>query len=118
MVVCVVRQRKKLRPCCSVLDREKGVKRFAPVKTLRKRRVARARSPRRSASFASTKEWRVGSVGVSCGVLLWARAMATPARRRLMRDFKRLQEDPPQGVTGAPVEEQDDIMKWNAVIFG
>lgn len=33
-----------------------------------------------------------------------------------MRDFRRLQEDPPQGVTGAP--EEDDIMKWNAVIFG
>jgi len=33
-----------------------------------------------------------------------------------MRDFRRLQQDPPQGVTGAPMEE--DIMKWNAVIFG
>jgi ubiquitin-conjugating enzyme E2 A len=33
-----------------------------------------------------------------------------------MRDFRRLQEDPPQGVTGAPME--DDIMQWNAVIFG
>lgn len=42
--------------------------------------------------------------------------MSTPARRRLMRDFRRLQQDPPQGVTGAPLE--DDIMKWNAVIFG
>lgn len=28
--------------------------------------------------------------------------MSTPARRRLMRDFKRLQEDPPTGVSGAP----------------
>jgi len=42
--------------------------------------------------------------------------MSTPARRRLMRDFRRLQQDPPQGVTGAPMDE--DIMKWNAVIFG
>jgi hypothetical protein len=42
--------------------------------------------------------------------------MTTPARRRLMRDFRRLQQDPPQGVTGAPLE--DDIMRWNAVIFG
>lgn len=42
--------------------------------------------------------------------------MTTPARRRLMRDFRRLQEDPPQGVTGAP--QENDIMKWNAVIFG
>ncbi|CEO99460.1 hypothetical protein PBRA_001366, partial [Plasmodiophora brassicae] len=42
--------------------------------------------------------------------------MSTPARRRLMRDFRRLQNDPPQGVTGAPNE--DNIMMWNAVIFG
>jgi hypothetical protein len=39
--------------------------------------------------------------------------MSTPARRRLMRDFRRLQSDPPQGVTGAPMD--DDIMKWTAV---
>jgi len=42
--------------------------------------------------------------------------MATASRRRLMRDFKRLQEDPPVGVSGAPSE--NDIMLWNAVIFG
>ena len=42
--------------------------------------------------------------------------MATAARRRLMRDFKRLQEDPPMGVSGAPGE--NNIMIWNAVIFG
>uniref|UniRef100_A0A8B9VL22 E2 ubiquitin-conjugating enzyme n=1 Tax=Anas zonorhyncha TaxID=75864 RepID=A0A8B9VL22_9AVES len=38
--------------------------------------------------------------------------MSTPARRRLMRDFKRLQEDPPVGVSGAPSE--NNIMQWNA----
>jgi len=48
--------------------------------------------------------------------LILIRAMSTPAKRRLMRDFKRLQEDPPAGVSGAPCE--DDIMIWNAVIFG
>lgn len=42
--------------------------------------------------------------------------MSTPARRRLMRDFKRLQEDPPASVSGAPTE--NNIMLWNAVIFG
>jgi len=42
--------------------------------------------------------------------------MTTPARRRLMRDFRRLQNDPPQGVTGAPAE--NDLMSWQAVIFG
>lgn len=42
--------------------------------------------------------------------------MSTPARRRLMRDFKRLQEDPPAGVSGAPTD--NNIMLWNAVIFG
>ena len=33
-----------------------------------------------------------------------------------MRDFKRLQQDPPQGVNGSP--NPDNIMMWNAVIFG
>ena len=33
-----------------------------------------------------------------------------------MRDFKRMQEDPPVGVSGVPSD--NDIMKWNAVIFG
>ena len=42
--------------------------------------------------------------------------MSTPARRRLMRDFKRLQTDSPQGVTAAPNEE--NVMDWCAVIFG
>uniref|UniRef100_A0A8C0YGL8 E2 ubiquitin-conjugating enzyme n=1 Tax=Cyprinus carpio carpio TaxID=630221 RepID=A0A8C0YGL8_CYPCA len=41
--------------------------------------------------------------------------MSTPARRRLMRDFKRLQEDPPAGVSGAPSE--NNIMVWNAPVF-
>ena len=36
--------------------------------------------------------------------------------QRLMRDFKRLQNDPPQGVNGSP--KNDSIMHWNAVIFG
>ncbi|KAJ3636289.1 hypothetical protein Zmor_009025 [Zophobas morio] len=42
--------------------------------------------------------------------------MSTPARRRLLRDFKKLQEDPPVGVSGAPSE--NNILLWNAVIFG
>ncbi|KCV69278.1 ubiquitin-conjugating enzyme E2 A [Fonticula alba] len=42
--------------------------------------------------------------------------MSTPARRRLIRDFKRLQDDPPLGISGAPGEE--NIMLWNAVILG
>lgn len=33
-----------------------------------------------------------------------------------MRDFKRLQDDPPSGVSGAPTD--NNIMIWNAVIFG
>lgn len=33
-----------------------------------------------------------------------------------MRDFKRLQDDPPAGVSGAPDER--NVMIWNAVIFG
>ncbi|KAL8431777.1 hypothetical protein Efla_004999 [Eimeria flavescens] len=37
-------------------------------------------------------------------------------RKRLIRDFRKLQSDPPYGVSGAPV--QNDIMRWHAVIFG
>ena len=33
-----------------------------------------------------------------------------------MRDFKRLQNDPPQGIDGSPNPE--NIMLWNAIIFG
>jgi len=43
-------------------------------------------------------------------------AVATPAKKRLMRDFRRLQRDPPTGVTGAPAE--DNLFVWQAVIFG
>ncbi|XBH73186.1 hypothetical protein VPH35_100328 [Triticum aestivum] len=42
--------------------------------------------------------------------------MSTPARKRLMRDFKRLQQDPPAGISGAP--HDNNITLWNAVIFG
>ncbi|KAF1870926.1 hypothetical protein Lal_00030238 [Lupinus albus] len=42
--------------------------------------------------------------------------MSTPSRKRLMRDFKRLQQDPPAGISGAP--HDNNIMVWNAVIFG
>mmetsp|Transcript_2580 Transcript_2580/g.6489 ORF Transcript_2580/g.6489 Transcript_2580/m.6489 type:complete len:165 (-) Transcript_2580:214-708(-) len=42
--------------------------------------------------------------------------MSTPSRKRLIRDFKKLQKDPPTGISGSPVPE--NIMRWNAVIFG
>tara|TARA_B100001540_G_scaffold295777_1_gene296893 strand:- start:1331 stop:1786 length:456 start_codon:yes stop_codon:yes gene_type:complete len=42
--------------------------------------------------------------------------MSTPARKRLVRDFKRLQSDPPTGISGAPTES--NIMLWHAVMFG
>jgi hypothetical protein len=42
--------------------------------------------------------------------------MSTPARKRLMRDFRRLTTDPPAGVNGSP--NPDNIMMWNCVIFG
>eukprot|EP00850_Spirogloea_muscicola_P002879 SM000011S19057 [mRNA] locus=s11:617917:619461:+ [translate_table: standard] len=38
--------------------------------------------------------------------------MSTPSRKRLMRDFKRLQNDPPAGISGAP--QENNIMTWNA----
>ncbi|GJN32200.1 hypothetical protein PR202_gb20684 [Eleusine coracana subsp. coracana] len=42
--------------------------------------------------------------------------MSTPARKRLMRDFKRLMQDPPAGISGAP--QDNNILLWSAVIFG
>ncbi|ETO31979.1 ubiquitin-conjugating enzyme E2-17 kDa [Reticulomyxa filosa] len=42
--------------------------------------------------------------------------MSTPSKRRLVRDFRRLETDPPHGITAAPLE--DDIMQWQAIIFG
>ncbi|KAG6467319.1 hypothetical protein ZIOFF_074876 [Zingiber officinale] len=42
--------------------------------------------------------------------------MSTSARKRLKRDFKRLQQDPPAGISDAP--HDNNIMLWNAVIFG
>merc|ERR1719461_1453673 len=42
--------------------------------------------------------------------------MSTPSKRRLMRDFRRLQNDPPHGISASPL--QDNIMQWDAVIFG
>jgi ubiquitin-conjugating enzyme E2 A len=42
--------------------------------------------------------------------------MSTPARKRLLRDFKRLQKDPPLGIQAAPLE--NNVLNWAAVIFG
>eukprot|EP00501_MAST-03F_sp_TOSAG23-6_P002267 GSMAST32.ASY1.ANO1.2367.1 assembled CDS len=38
------------------------------------------------------------------------------SKKRLMKDFKKLQRDPPSGISGAPVDS--NIMVWQAVIFG
>ena len=38
------------------------------------------------------------------------------AKRRVMRDFKKMRDDPPHGVSAVP--DESDIMKWTAVIFG
>ena len=40
--------------------------------------------------------------------------MSTAARRRLMRDFKRMQTDPPAGVSASPIA--DNVMTWYAFI--
>ncbi|XP_070673248.1 ubiquitin-conjugating enzyme E2 2-like isoform X1 [Malus domestica] len=42
--------------------------------------------------------------------------MSTPARKRLIRDFKRLQQDPLAGISGAP--QDNNIMLLNAVTLG
>uniref|UniRef100_A0A669QEF4 E2 ubiquitin-conjugating enzyme n=1 Tax=Phasianus colchicus TaxID=9054 RepID=A0A669QEF4_PHACC len=76
----------------------------------RPRDVGRPRPARRETPL------RVVCAGGGAAAGRSAAIMSTPARRRLMRDFKRLQEDPPVGVSGAPSE--NNIMQWNAVIFG
>lgn len=42
--------------------------------------------------------------------------MSTSARSRLMRDIRKLQTAPSPGITAVP--SQDNLMLWNAVIFG
>ncbi|KAG7775403.1 hypothetical protein KL930_003603 [Ogataea haglerorum] len=42
--------------------------------------------------------------------------MSTPARRRLMRDFKRIQQDSAGGVSASPLA--DNVMIWNGIIIG
>ncbi|GMM28804.1 E2 ubiquitin-conjugating protein [Martiniozyma asiatica (nom. inval.)] len=45
--------------------------------------------------------------------------MSTPARRRLMRDFKRIQQDSLSssgGISASPLS--DNVMIWNAIIIG
>lgn len=42
--------------------------------------------------------------------------MTTHARRRLLRDYKKLQSDPITGISASPNES--NIMMWQAVIFG
>ena len=98
-----------VREVCHV-DAERG-RDPAATAALDFRCVARAawhvrarRSPRRPASVHAGAE------------VLTVPHRSTPARRRLMRDFKRMQSDPPEGVNGAPCD--NDIMKWHAVIFG
>ena len=69
----------------------------------------RPRTPTRVPRLA-----RLGSV--TPGLAFHPAHDALPCTQRLMRDFKRLQSDPPEGANGSP--NPDNIMKWNAVIFG
>ena len=41
---------------------------------------------------------------------------SSSARKRLLRDFQKIQADPPEGISGTPSES--NIMIWSAVIFG
>ncbi|CAH8548615.1 unnamed protein product [Schistosoma intercalatum] len=66
-------------------------------------------------SFLLPPNTQAGVLGYFSVVDLGSK-MSTPAQRRLLRDLKRLQSDPPPGICGSPVE--DNVMIWNAVIFG
>ena len=43
-------------------------------------------------------------------------AAIPPARRRLIKDYKKMKKDPPSGISAVPTEK--DLMNWNAIIFG
>ncbi|PWA50871.1 ubiquitin-conjugating enzyme E2 2 [Artemisia annua] len=73
-------------------------------------------NPFNRADVISTVTYRRSSSQPSDQLIRSAKKMSTPARKRLMRDFKRLQQDPPAGISGAPYD--NNIMLWNAVIFG
>ena len=36
--------------------------------------------------------------------------------KRLMRDFTKIKNDPPDGISASPIN--DDLMNWEAVLFG
>ena len=42
--------------------------------------------------------------------------MTSSSKRRLLRDFKKLQDEPPNGLSATP--QLNNIMSWDAVIFG
>ncbi|EGR29260.1 ubiquitin-conjugating enzyme e2-17 kda, putative [Ichthyophthirius multifiliis] len=42
--------------------------------------------------------------------------MTTMSKRRLLKDFKKLQDDPPQEFTAMPME--DNILIWDALLYG
>jgi ubiquitin-protein ligase len=43
--------------------------------------------------------------------------MSSNYLRRLLKDLKRLRDDPPEGISGA-LREEDNIMLWDASISG
>mmetsp|Transcript_26972 Transcript_26972/g.77400 ORF Transcript_26972/g.77400 Transcript_26972/m.77400 type:complete len:169 (-) Transcript_26972:156-662(-) len=42
--------------------------------------------------------------------------MTSPAHRRLLRDFKKVTADAPEGISAAPVG--DDLFQWTAIVLG
>ena len=42
--------------------------------------------------------------------------MSSPALRRLVRDLKKFEDDPPEGINATPIS--DSLMEWEAVIYG
>lgn len=42
--------------------------------------------------------------------------MTSKAKRRIVRDMRKMQHDAPPGITGEPMAE--NIMEWQAVIYG
>ena len=52
------------------------------------------------------------------GVTAQTRVMSTAARRRLMRDVKRMRSEPPEGTMLDDGPINNNIMRWNAVLYG
>ena len=76
----------------------------------------RALDGARTASNTTVGPYFTSSESTQCSTSNRQQHGLADTHKRLLRDFKRIRDDPPEGITATPHEA--DIMKWTAVIFG